>query len=1068
MAKRTVWDLALNISGKGTEASQAIRTVKKQLEDLKGAAGQLGKDWKAFTGNASKLALGAAGGIAAATAGVVSMANSFAQAGDKAAKTSAALGVGVEAYQELTYAMGQSGLSAQEFDSALQKFNLTVRQGAAGNEAMQKQLLAVGLSAQKLAGMKPEQAMERLSDYMKTLPNEAERTRVAVTLFGKTAGPKMMAAMAQGSEGLRQLSQEARDLGIVITDEQAKQSEAYGSALTRLKQSVTGFKNQFIGSAIGPLTEAFDHLKDAVVEQMPAIREIGRNFGLWLGDAVKRLPEIIAKIKEFGSWVKNTVTGVKDFVGGWKNLAKILAGLAVAPTFISGLKTVFSLGQFINTAMKSLPMIMAKMGLAAVPIGSALLPIIGIIAGIAAAVFLIVKNWDKVKPVLISAVSGIRDAIGKIIESITAWWEKHGEGVMAVIGKTADIITGVFTTAWKILSTSVGIAANVIGGFIGLVADCAGWLTEHKTILGLVAIAVGTVTAAIIAYNAAQAVANAGGIVAVARMGAQAIATGALSAVTGVWSTVSGIATVATTAFGAAMAFLTSPITLVVLAIGAVIAAAYLIIKNWDAISEFFKGLWENIKGVFSGIGSWFADKFNAAKEAVKGAFTGIGAWFGEKFNAAKEAIKGAFTGVIDWVKNNWKSIALFIINPFAGVFKYLYDNFEGFRNAVNNVVSAVKGFFERGIDFIKNIINSLPEPFQNIFAAVKTIIDSFVGFWKNVFASAVAAIKNIAGFLPGIFEDPIGTIKAIFGEFVGFWKNVFQGGFDFFNKIIGDLPEPFQKVFAGIRIVIDGFTGFWKNAFNSAVNAVKNIAAFFPNIFTDPMGTIKAVIGEIGGFFRNVFQGAVNAVNGIIDGFADRFGGVFVSIKEKIEGFVNFFTSKFEGIKNFFGGIGNVIGGVFGGRDNAMPGHASGGIFTQPHIAQIAEKGAEAVVPLNKSPQAFDIWKQAGELGGYLKTASGQTPAISAAASVSTAAPPLKTPEPSPITAAAAQRISSGSTAVNVEFKMTNNFNGGTPDGGAVKQIYEAGRKAGDDFESRVRSVFESMMRDRTRVSYG
>jgi phage-related protein len=1046
MARKNIWDLALNITGNDKGAKEAIKTIKKQLEDLQGAAGQLGKDWKAFAGNASKLALGVAGGVVAATAGVVSMANSFAQAGDKAAKTSAALGIGVEAYQELTYAMGQSGLSAQEFDSALQKFNLTVRQGAAGNEAMQKQLLAVGLSAQKLAGMKPEQAMERLSDYMKTLPDDAKRTQVAVTLFGKTAGPKMMAAMAQGSEGLRQLSQEARDLGIVITDEQAKQSEAYGDSLDRLKQSVTGFKNQFISSAIGPLTEAFDHLKGAVVEQLPAIREIGRNFGLWLGDAVKRLPEIIAKIKEFGSWVKNTVTGVKDFVGGWKNLAKILAGLAVAPTLISGLKTVFSFGSLIQTAFKNLPLIMAKMGLAAGPISGALLPIIGIIAGIAAAVFLIVKNWDKVKPVLISAVSGIRDAIGKIVESITAWWEKHGEGVMVVIGKVANIITGVFTVAWGVLSTAVGIAANVIGGFIGLVADCAGWLTEHKTILGLVAIAVGTVTAAIIAYNAAQAIANAGGLLAVIRMGAQAVATGALSAVTGVWSTVSGIATAATVAFGAAMTALTSPIGVAVLLIGAVIAAAYLIIKNWDAISEFFKGLWENIKGVFSGMGSWFADKFNAAKEAVK----------------------GAFTGVIDWVKTNWKSIALFIINPFAGVFKYLYDNFEGFRNIVNNVVSAVKGFFERGIDAIKNIISGLPEPFQNVFNGIKTIIDAFTGFWKNVFGSAVAAIKNIVGFLPGIFEDPIGTIKAVFGEFAGFWKNVFQGGFDFVNKIIGGLPEPFQKVFAGIRIVIDGFTGFWKNAFNSAVNAVKNIAAVLPNLFADPIGTIKAVVGEIGRFFRNVFQGAVNAVNGIIDGFADRFGGVFVSIKEKIEGFVNFFTSKFEGIKNFFGGIGNAIGGVFGGRDNAMPGHASGGIFTQPHIAQIAEKGAEAVVPLNKSPQGFDIWKQAGELGGYVKTASGQTPAISAAASVPAAAPPLKTPEPSPITAAAAQRISSGSTAVNVEFKMTNNFNGGTPDGGAVKQIAESGRKAGDDFESRVRSVFESMMRDRTRVSYG
>jgi hypothetical protein len=69
---------------------------------------------------------------------------------------------------------------------------------------------------------------------------------------------------------------------------------------------------------------------------------------------------------------------------------------------------------------------------------------------------------------------------------------------------------------------------------------------------------------------------------------------------------------------------------------------------------------------------------------------------------------------------------------------------------------------------------------------------------------------------------------------------------------------------------------------------------------------------------------------------------------------------------------------------------------------------------------------------------------------------------------AAAAQRISSGDTVVNVEFKMTNNFSGGTPDSNTASQISEAGQKAGEDFESKVRSIFDSIMRDRMRVSYG
>jgi len=859
--RKTIWDLSLEIAGKGTEASQAIRTVKKQLEDLKAAAGQLSKDWKEFTSNATKLAVGVAGGVAAATAGVVAMANTFAETGNNVAKTSERLGIGIEAYQGLSYAMQQSGLSAEEFDSALEKFNLTVRQGAAGNEAARKQLEAVGLSAQKLAGMKPEQAMERLSDYMKSLPNDAERTRVAVSLFGKAAGPKMMAAMKQGSAGLQDLMKEAKNLGIVLTEEQAHQSEAYSSAMTRLKQSVTGMKNQFIGSAIGPLTEAFDHLKDAIVDQMPAIQELGKNFGQWLGDLVKRLPEIIAKIKEFGSWVKNTVTGVKDFVGGWKNLGKIIAGLAIAPTLISGLKTVFSFGKLISVAMKAIPAIMANIGVAAGPMAGAMLPIIGIIAGIAAgiaAIILIVKNWEK----------------------ITAW------------------------------------------------------IKEHKDTLVLVGIAVGTLTAAIIAYNAAQAISNAGGIVAVARLGAQAIAHGALTVATAAQTVASWAATAATTAFGAAMAFLTSPITLVILAIGALIAVVYLIIKNWSKISDFFKGLWENIKNIFSGIGSWFADKFNAAKDAI---------------------VK-VFTGVIDWVKTNWQSIVAFLINPFAGVFKYLYDNFEGFRNVVNNVLNFIKNIFN-------DVMGKLPEPVVNVINAI---------------------------------------------------KNFFQGGFD----------------------------------------------------------VIKSIISVFSDFFRNVFTDPVNAVKNLISGLGNIFSGIFDSIKEKVQAFVSFFTDKFGvvkdiigGVGNFFSGIGSAVSGLFGGgkenKNSQMPGHAEGGIFRQPHIAKIAEKGAEAVVPLNKSPNGFDIWKQAGELGGYIKNASEQGPAVQAAAATAN-----KAPEALPVMPAAAQKASSGDTVVNVEFKMTNNFSG-TPGAETLRQISEAGQKAGDEFEERVKSIFNSIMRERERVSY-
>lgn len=50
------------------------------------------------------------------------------------------------------------------------------------------------------------------------------------------------------------------------------------------------------------------------------------------------------------------------------------------------------------------------------------------------------------------------------------------------------------------------------------------------------------------------------------------------------------------------------------------------------------------------------------------------------------------------------------------------------------------------------------------------------------------------------------------------------------------------------------------------------------------------------------------------------------------------------------------------------IEGHAKGGIFSTPHIAQFAEEGPEAVIPLNNSKQAREIWIQSGQLLGIFR----------------------------------------------------------------------------------------------------
>ena len=154
------------------------------------------------------------------------------------------------------------------------------------------------------------------------------------------------------------------------------------------------------------------------------------------------------------------------------------------------------------------------------------------------------------------------------------------------------------------------------------------WLKENEQPLTLLAILIGTITTAIIAYNIA--------------VNATTIAT--------------TLATAATTAFGSIMAFVTSPVTLVVAAIGALIAIGYLLIKNWDEIVAFAKKLFtwlaDFFKDIASKIGGFFSGMYNIGKNIVTGIWNGI-------------------TGAKDWLLDKIKGFASSItsgIKKFFGI----------------------------------------------------------------------------------------------------------------------------------------------------------------------------------------------------------------------------------------------------------------------------------------------------------------------------------------------------------------------------------------------------------------
>lgn len=61
----------------------------------------------------------------------------------------------------------------------------------------------------------------------------------------------------------------------------------------------------------------------------------------------------------------------------------------------------------------------------------------------------------------------------------------------------------------------------------------------------------------------------------------------------------------------------------------------------------------------------------------------------------------------------------------------------------------------------------------------------------------------------------------------------------------------------------------------------------------------------------------------------------------------------------------------------NIQP-HATGGIFSQPHIGLIAEAGSEAIIPLEDKSRGLPLWMAAGEELGISPAMTASTNSIS------------------------------------------------------------------------------------------
>lgn len=239
----TIGGISVKINADTTGFTAGLNKVKRQVSDagtkLRSNANEYGK-W-------------AAAGVAAAGAVGAAMVRSQMQTIDALAKTADRLGLTTEALAGLQRSAELSGAGANTLNMALQRMTRRVSEAAQGTGEAQAALKELGLDAQYLATLSPDEQFRQISDAMAGVAEQGDKVRLAMRLFD-SEGVKLVNTLAMGSEALLEQQRVAEKLGTALNRVDAAKVEAANDAMSTAGEALDGVVNK-VAVALSPAIE---------------------------------------------------------------------------------------------------------------------------------------------------------------------------------------------------------------------------------------------------------------------------------------------------------------------------------------------------------------------------------------------------------------------------------------------------------------------------------------------------------------------------------------------------------------------------------------------------------------------------------------------------------------------------------------------------------------------------------------------------------------------------------------------------------------------------------------------
>ena len=424
--------------------SGSIGNVRDKLQGMV-QQGQAGLERLGALAGRLSLLFGAAGG------GAFALGTEAATATAEASKFASMVGLSTGNWQEYAGAATMAGMEADELASLMLTLQERAVNAARGEKGDIEMLKLMGISAKNSKGelKNADTLLLELADRVKKMREAGEMGKAAgiMNQLGGEEGARLLELLKNGREGLLAMRKEARELGLVLSDEALESALEYGSAINRVKATFRGL-GLTLGTAFLPsLTKLLDKFQ-AWLQVQRDIMSAG--FEEWVNGL--DLNEVWASVEGFFEGLKRLASllqRVADLCGGWSN---VLLGLVA---LISG-KALLALG--------SLALAFGQLGMAmlATPVG-------WFVAAIAGVAYAIHKNGEGVRKAfeqgwlrgLLQIFLSVMDGLNELVATLT------GVDLYSIGSQWIDGLLQGVKQGWQQLTGWIDKGVSAIGSWFG-------------------------------------------------------------------------------------------------------------------------------------------------------------------------------------------------------------------------------------------------------------------------------------------------------------------------------------------------------------------------------------------------------------------------------------------------------------------------------------------------------------------------------------------------------------------------------------------------------------------------